>query len=78
MPCDFGQRLQDEFDKAVAVRAQMETRDVERNVLQEAKVKESSALQRRSFHIRDCPECWVHPPRLRRVVAPYERLLAAS
>jgi hypothetical protein len=78
MACEVGQRLQDEFDKSVAVRVELEARMAERPILQEAKVKESSALQRRSFHIRDCQECWVRPPRLRRTVASYERMMTAS
>jgi len=69
MACDVGQRLQDEFDKAVSIRAEFEARKVGGDELTGAKVKESSALQRRSFHVHDCSECWVRPPRLRRPAA---------
>jgi hypothetical protein len=78
MACDMGQRYQDEFDKAVAVRAQFEANKVSGSVLMEAKIKESSALQKRSFHIRDCAECWVSPPRLRKAAGSVQRLAGGA
>jgi hypothetical protein len=78
MACSIGQRFQDELDKAATIRAQYETGSHDGTVLMEAKIKESSALQRRSVHVRDCSECWVRPPRHRDDAVTFAGLMAAS
>jgi hypothetical protein len=78
MACNMGQRLQDELDKAARIRAQHEMGSNDGTVLMEAKIKESSALQRRSVHVRDCSECWVRPPRQRGEAVTFAGLMAAS
>jgi hypothetical protein len=78
MACNIGQRFQDEFDKAAKIRAQFETGSNDGTVLMEAKIKESSALQRRSVHVRDCSECWVRPPRQRGEAVTFAGLMATG
>ena len=68
MPCDEGQKLQDEFDNAVAARIQIELRNPRTGEAKDARVAETIALRKRSLHFHKCFRCWDDPPRRQSVV----------
>jgi hypothetical protein len=69
MACQRGQDLQDDFDKAVGVRIEAEDGGAKLAKNRPEKVAESTALYQRSFHVRECPDCWINPPKPRRTAA---------
>src|ERR1700733_14865747 len=65
MPCEEGQKLQDEFGKAVAERIRIEMRGRRSTEARDARVTEAKALKKRSSHFRKCFDCWRSPPKRR-------------
>jgi hypothetical protein len=63
MPCEEGQKLQDEFDKAIAARIRIESRGPRSAEAKDARVAEAIALKKRSTHFRKCFNCWRDRPR---------------
>jgi hypothetical protein len=62
MPCEEGQKLQDEFDKAVADRIRIEMRGPRSTEAKDARGTEAIVLRRRSLHLRKCFKCWRDRP----------------
>jgi hypothetical protein len=63
MACERGQEIQDAFDKAVKARIEAERKGKKLNISMPERVSESNALYRRSFHVRECWDCWNDPPK---------------
>ncbi len=69
MSCERGREIHDEFEKAIAVRAEIEAQSRPENGrrpnagdLKQAKAREATAGRARAFHLHDCAECWQRPP----------------
>ncbi len=69
MSCERGREIHDEFEKAIAARAQIEAQSRPQSGcrpnaagLKQAKGREAIAVRERAFHLHGCPECWQRPP----------------
>jgi hypothetical protein len=66
MSCEQGRTIHDEFDKAIVVRTEVESRTDQlagNKEYRAAKERESAALSKRAFHLHECAECWQRPPK---------------
>jgi hypothetical protein len=66
MACERGYAVQNEFEKAVGERIEVEARypfgHRTNEAVIDARSNEKEALLNRTIHVSGCHECWLNPP----------------